>query len=174
MTTVQDNIDSTRMVFELVPYVRQWAEDRNLIEGSTPSKQAHKTMSEIGELFDAIGVGNHDEIKDAIGDVMVTLIIVTAQLDKLTISPMCCDNLVDDSSRSSCVSLLRQSSNLFEIFENDVLCDKAYDVISRMINSLSHIAEIYDLTLGECLESAYNEIKDRKGRMVNGVFVKES
>ncbi|WP_163579107.1 MazG-like family protein [Gracilibacillus saliphilus] len=26
----------------------------------------------------------------------------------------------------------------------------------------------------ECVEYAYNEIKDRKGKMVNGVFVKES
>lgn len=25
----------------------------------------------------------------------------------------------------------------------------------------------------ECIELAYNEIKDRKGKMVNGVFVKE-
>jgi len=25
----------------------------------------------------------------------------------------------------------------------------------------------------DCLQSAYNEIKDRKGRMVDGVFVKE-
>ena len=25
----------------------------------------------------------------------------------------------------------------------------------------------------ECLETAYNDIKDRKGRMVDGIFVKE-
>ena len=27
--------------------------------------------------------------------------------------------------------------------------------------------------LKECLETAYNEIKDRKGKMINGTFVKE-
>jgi hypothetical protein len=26
----------------------------------------------------------------------------------------------------------------------------------------------------ECLEVAYNDIKDRKGKMIDGVFVKES
>lgn len=26
----------------------------------------------------------------------------------------------------------------------------------------------------DCIEMAYNEIKDRKGKMINGVFVKES
>ena len=30
-----------------------------------------------------------------------------------------------------------------------------------------------DLDLRECLEVAYNDIKDRKGRMVDGIFVKE-
>lgn len=30
-----------------------------------------------------------------------------------------------------------------------------------------------DLDITECLETAYNEIKDRKGKLINGVFVKE-
>ena len=28
--------------------------------------------------------------------------------------------------------------------------------------------------LKECLQTAYNEIKDRKGKMINGTFVKET
>ena len=30
------------------------------------------------------------------------------------------------------------------------------------------------LTLEQCLESAYNEIKDRTGKLVDGVFVKDN
>lgn len=30
------------------------------------------------------------------------------------------------------------------------------------------------LNFWECVDGAYNEIKDRRGKMVNGVFVKES
>lgn len=30
------------------------------------------------------------------------------------------------------------------------------------------------LDFEDCIKSAYNEIKDRKGKIVNGVFVKES
>lgn len=30
-----------------------------------------------------------------------------------------------------------------------------------------------DLVFEDCLQSAYNEIKDRKGKVINGVFVKE-
>ena len=35
-------------------------------------------------------------------------------------------------------------------------------------------ARIYDLSFVDCVESAYEEIANRKGKMVNGTFVKES
>lgn len=38
---------------------------------------------------------------------------------------------------------------------------------------LYQIAKKYNTTLEETLEMAYNEIKDRKGKMIDGVFVKE-
>ena len=34
-------------------------------------------------------------------------------------------------------------------------------------------AEQHGLTVQDCLEHAYNDIKDRKGTMVDGVFIKE-
>ena len=38
---------------------------------------------------------------------------------------------------------------------------------------LINIAERNGLSLFDCLSHAYNDIKDRKGKMVDGVFVKE-
>lgn len=100
----------------LIEKIEQWAEDRNLIKGSTPARQIYKTMEEVTELAVAIGAWRDspenelEEIRDAIGDVTVTLIIIAAQLG-------------------------------------------------------------FDFEA--CVEGAYEEIKDRKGKMVNGVFVKE-
>ena len=48
------------------------------------------------------------------------------------------------------------------------------DDIGDVMVVLINIAERNKLTLTECLEVAYNDIKDRKGRMVDGVFVKEA
>lgn len=48
------------------------------------------------------------------------------------------------------------------------------DDIGDMMVVLINIAERNGLTLTECLEQAYNDIKDRKGRMIDGVFVKET
>ena len=52
-----------------------WADDRKIFEQSTASLQFSKTLEEVNELYDGIQEGDVDEIADAIGDVMVTLII---------------------------------------------------------------------------------------------------
>lgn len=49
----------------------------------------------------------------------------------------------------------------------------AKDGIGDTIVTLICISMQLDLNFNECLNYAYNEIKDRKGKMINGVFVKE-
>ncbi|MDW0641035.1 hypothetical protein P2G61_08720 [Mannheimia haemolytica] len=41
---------------QLIKNIEQWAEDRNLINGSTPQKQMLKLMEEFGELCGGIEV----------------------------------------------------------------------------------------------------------------------
>ena len=48
------------------------------------------------------------------------------------------------------------------------------DDIGDMMVVLINIAERNDISITECLDAAYNDIKDRKGRMIDGVFVKEA
>ena len=58
---------------------------------------------------------------------------------------------------------------------SDSIC-KGKDVrddLGDMMVVMLNIMERNKITLAECLETAYNDIKDRKGRMVDGVFVKE-
>lgn len=95
----------------LADRIRQWAHDRNLIEGATSQAQMVKLTEEVGEVAAAVARGNREALKDAIGDVTVVLVILAAQ------------------------------------------------------NGLS---------FEECVLAAYNEIKDRKGRMVDGVFIRET
>lgn len=48
------------------------------------------------------------------------------------------------------------------------------DAIGDIAVTLIIQAHMHGWTLGECLEAAYQEIKGRKGEMVDGVFVKEA
>ena len=96
------------MMDDLIGLVELWSVEKGLDKAES-SKQMLKVVEEVGEVAAALARGQKDELKDGIGDVVVTLIILAQQ------------NGMD---------------------------------------------------LYECLEVAYNEIADRKGKMVDGVFVK--
>ena len=59
----------------------QWGEARGIVQNATAMSQAIKTLEETTELLDALNKKNLDEAKDAIGDIVVTLIMVCAVLD---------------------------------------------------------------------------------------------
>ena len=150
---------------ELIAKIEQWAEDRNIIKGSKPIDQAMKLFSEFGELAD--NVGKCRDCRDDIGDCMVVLIIMCRQLGIPTIDLIQKDD--DNYSMKEYVawagywmcswvsSGMRNSEELGFIFSN-----------------LINIAHLHNVTLQECVQIAYNDIKDRKGLMHNGVFIKES
>ena len=46
------------------------------------------------------------------------------------------------------------------------------DAIGDMVVVLTNLAHLGGVTIEECIDSAYNEIKNRKGKMSNGTFVK--
>ena len=48
------------------------------------------------------------------------------------------------------------------------------DAIGDMVVVLSNLAHLGGFTIEHCIESAYNEIKNRKGKMKNGTFVKDN
>lgn len=95
---------------ELEKLVIEWANEKGILEKATTIAQAGKTMEECTELMVAIARHDDDEVVDALGDILVTIIIQ---------------------------------------------------------------AEMQGLKLEECLESAYNVISKRTGKMINGTFVKD-
>ena len=47
------------------------------------------------------------------------------------------------------------------------------DAVGDMVVVLTNLAYLEGFTIEECIKSAYSEISNRKGKMVNGTFVKE-
>ena len=80
-------------------------------------------------------------------------------------------NLIDGSTdKDQYMKLIQEAGEL-----SDSLC-KGKDIrddIGDMIVVLINIAERNNLTLEECLERAWQDIKDRKGKMIDGIFIKE-
>ena len=52
--------------------------------------------------------------------------------------------------------------------------DLIFDGIGDAVVVLTILAAQHNVDIEHCIQLAWNEIKDRKGQMVNGVFVKES
>lgn len=50
---------------------------------------------------------------------------------------------------------------------------EARDAIGDIVVTLMIQASMWKLSMDECIEAAWQEIRHRKGRMTNGVFVKE-
>lgn len=50
---------------------------------------------------------------------------------------------------------------------------EAADAIGDCVVVLTILAEQLNLDVAECIKAAYQTIKDRRGRMVDGVFIKE-
>ena len=80
-------------------------------------------------------------------------------------------NLIDGATdKDQVCKLIQEVGELSDnVCKNRDIRDDIGDIIVVLIN----IAERHNLSLTECLEVAYKDIKDRKGRMVDGIFVKE-
>ena len=89
--------------------IRRWAKQKNILDQGDIKTQYIKLQEESGELAEAILTNNKEEIKDAIGDMVVVL------------------------------------------------------------TSLSYFG---GFKIEDAIESAYNEIKNRKGKIINNTFVK--
>ena len=83
-------------------------------------------------------------------------------------------NIIQDAtSKDQFVKLVSEVGELADaIAKKDI--EKIKDGIGDAIVVLVMIAEIEGVSLHECIELAYNEIKDRKGILYKGTFVKST
>lgn len=96
-------------------------------------------------------------------------------LDKAT--PMQQFSKTDEEVNELGASLFAQHNNLSK-FKNSkgVEVDtflEIKDAIGDILVTLIIQCKMQGLTMTECLESAYNVISKRTGKMINGIFVKE-
>ena len=80
-------------------------------------------------------------------------------------------NLIDGSDDKTQFAKLIQEAG--ELSDNICKGKDIKDDIGDMIVVLINIAERNDISLTECIKTAWEDIKDRKGIMRDGVFIKE-
>ena len=153
----------------LIKNVQQWSIDRGLDKADS-KKQMLKLYEEFGELASGLAKGNKEVVKDSIGDVVVVLIILAQQqgLEKISDFNIICNHLQPSD-------LMPQASETIGLISLRVrrINDEIEEPIVRLISYLRTIAKYENLKFEDCLSQAWNEIKDRKGKLTDGVWVKE-
>ena len=164
-----------KTIQELVPLIQEWAKERKIYEELTPFEELLKTHEEVGELIKACYDNDKLAIKDAIGDVMVTLINYCYMVKEdseqvinegLTMKP---DKVAAKVRLAIHVGMVLSEMLRFEYKRErpPLYCSPC------LIRGINSIALLKNTTLEECLNIAYNEIKNRTGKMINGKFVKD-
>lgn len=150
--------------------VQQWFIDRNLHEAN-PIKQFLKLMEESGELFEGIAKDKPELIYDALGDVQVEMIGFEQQIK----------NGAQISANQQELELLLMVSSLGNIAQklyshvchNETQIPLIKSDLMFLDSVISTISLYNETTAEKSLGEAYEVIKDRKGKMIDGVFVKE-
>lgn len=136
---------------ELQPLVLNWSREKDLLKKENAPKQQLKLIEECGELSGAIVKNKVKEQKDAIGDIFVVTVNLSEQLG-------------EDYDFFTCP------------FETDYpihkLIEKLISEERNKFDKLNTICDLLGLDLVECANIAWNEIKNRKGKTINGTFIK--
>ena len=159
---------------DLLFATKMWFIARGIEQGDI-NKQGLKLIEETGELVSGYLKNKEDVVKDSIGDVAVVVIgyamMAGVNPEKVFFTKK------DDYNPFKNVSTL-----IWMLVDNAFQAKMSKDLgietgiqynLSNIIFYLESICKELGYDFVSCFEQAYNEIKDRKGRWVNGSFVKE-
>ena len=131
-----------------------WARDRNITGEECISMQKLKLIEEVGDIANAIVKNKKEEQADGIGDAFVVLTILAEQNEEEFETIDIHSNFVDTELADLLSMIIYNEHNVdFGVFLE--LCKKL------------------ELDILYCVSQAWNEIKDRKGKTKNGVFLKD-
>ena len=157
---------------ELTELTRQWFIDRDITKGDI-FKQTLKLFEELGELCAGYAKQKEQLTKDSIGDcaVVVVGLAMMIELDPVEIMIKAVEARKGDVK--DCFELMIENASEFQFTRKHEVKTTAKFNLYRIISYLKAIAHKLGYDFADCFELAYNEIKDRKGKWIDGTFVKE-
>lgn len=153
--------------------VEQWAAERGIYDHSTVQAQALKAISEAGELADAVIKNDHLALVDAIGDVAVCLVNVAA-MSGIEVAVLDA-GVTERDAKVAAVAICLSVAEVADCALSAPECNEDLDHAIHLALALMRVLAMSEgTTLEACCDAAWDEIKDRKGRMVaGGAFVKD-
>ena len=178
---------------ELLNKVEQWAKDRALdtVEARTQYTKLIEEQGELGVAIDTGAIDGDSGVIDSLGDYQVTLIIyclirgidLRGKIEKQGkfwakdidgMYQLLGEDGISLTTSQKFIYLVYESSQLIGKYNRNKGVAEEYTSVAQIMLSLYDIAREYGTNLEETLNIAYHEIKYRKGKMINGIFVKEA
>ena len=183
----------TKTLEELTELIIKWGAKKGIYDNSSYEYQLNKTLEEVTELHKAILDNDVEQIKDAIGDIYVTL-VMAGQFElnlRLAITRYIGENKHQEYQRlydngnydikewtkeelaQSCFVWIHYCalSGLYQKNQDNI--EEAEYYLEEIIERLIVIGLAHDLEFTDCVEHAYNIISKRTGKMTNGQFIKD-
>lgn len=158
---------------ELVTLTKKWFIDRDLENGGRLDKQALKLSEEFGELCAGYLKQNEKLTKDSIGDCAVVIVGLALLIDADVHSIFeRADGIIRKEVMES-FKLLNANISEFQLSQDLASKEMCRHNLVRAVAYLKSISKAFDYDFVDCFELAYNEIKDRNGKWIDGSFVKE-
>jgi len=179
-----EKMNTVKQLEELRNNISEWGRKNGITINGKVEGQMLKLNSEASEISEAILEGDGSKFIDAIGDTFVVMVMVADILkrelnsDELDLRMVGYDKTLEELRDDiDFVILLKIQVELGEL--NDLIAKGRYETsfttLNKMLSVLNALAEDSDNKLVECIEAAYNEIKDRVGFLTpDGVFVKST
>ena len=165
--------------------VLQWAHDRKIIDFDNHRQmylqvlrtQCLKLTEEIGELHNALYHADKDLLVDALGDSLVVMTSIAWAIP----GP---DKVKMINLYKYAVGVVQEYTNLSNLIgftlgelASAIIKNKpGYEIklrLERLTLYLYQLAQAHNLYLKDCYEVAYNVIKNRTGKTIDGNFIKE-
>ncbi len=153
--------------------VKKWFVDRDLEHGGRLDKQALKLSEEFGELCAGYLKQNEKLTKDSIGDCAVVVVGLALLIRRDVQSIFEEANNIRRKEVMDCFKLLNANISEFQLSQDLASKEMCRHNLVRAVAYLKSISKGLDYDFADCFEVAYNEIKDRKGKWIDGSFVKE-
>ena len=149
--------------------VKQWFIDRDLENGGRLDKQSLKLSEEFGELCAGYLKKNEKVMKDSIGDCAVVIVGLALLIKEDVNQIFEGSENISKKDVLDCFNLMNANISEFQLSQNLASKEMCRHNLVRCIGYLKNLGYDFD----ECFELAYQEIKDRKGRWIDGSFVKD-
>lgn len=168
-------MELNKKVSDLLFNTKNWFIARGIDQGDI-DRQGLKLIEETGELVSGYLKNKEDIIKDSIGDVAVVVVgyaMMAGVNPEQVFFTKKEDYIPDFGGVTAWIWMITDSAFQAKVAQDLGIENSLLVNLQNIICYLDLICRELGYNFTECFESAYNEIKDRKGRWVKGSFVKE-